>query len=123
MARIELDVDGADAIARDLESVDRLRPDFERVVERGAWNIRRAMSDDARSNGYSRHFHRSITYDVTGGLSAEIGPDKGRVQGALGVFLYFGRSDTPGVLNLEAPLNREQPRFELALIDVAEDVL
>lgn len=123
MARIRVDVDGAAGVARDLETVERLMPRFRRVVERGAWNVKQSMSDDARSNGYARHFHRSISYDMTGELSAEIGPDKHRVQGALGVFMYFGRSDTPGVLDLESPLRREIPRFELALIDVAEDVL
>jgi hypothetical protein len=60
---------------------------------------------------------------MTGEFSAEIGPDKERVQGALGNIIYFGTSKNAPQLSLEGPLNRETQRFEDAIADVAEDIL
>lgn len=121
--RIDVDVDGADEIASDLMSVDRLRPEFRKVVSKGALNIKNGLRDDAKSSGHYKHFHRSISYDMIDDLKAEIGPDKDRIQGALGNILYFGTSKNAPVLNLNGPYEREEPRFRLALINVAESVL
>lgn len=122
--RIKVDVDGAKELGADLEAVPaEAMPKFARVVGRGANNIKNQMRDEAKDNGHYKHFHRSISYDLISDLKAEIGPDKERVQGALGNILYIGTSNNAPVLDLEGPLRREAPRFELALADVAEDVL
>lgn len=122
--RVSVDVDGARELGRDLQNVPaEAMPKFRRVVERGANNIKRDMRSDA-SNGQSyRHFPYTIDYDMVGDLEAEIGPNKDRVQGALGNILYFGTSKNAPVLDINRGLRREAPRFELALADVAEDVL
>lgn len=122
--RLDVDVDGAAELGEDLERVpEEALPKFRGVVSKGALNIKRDMSRAARSSGSYKHFHRSINYDLVGDLEAEIGPDKSQIQGALGNILYYGTSKNAPVLNLTAALTRETPRFELALADVAEDVL
>lgn len=120
--RIYVDASEVRALARDLEPSDRL-PEFRKVVSRGALNIKNGLRDDAKSNGSYRHFYRSISYDMVGDLEAEIGPDKNKVQGALGNILYFGTSKNAPELNIMGPLDREEPRFVQALGDVAEDLL
>ena len=120
-------VDGSEVreLSHDLGEVpDRVIPEVKKSVSRGALNIKNDMARDARSDGSYRHFHRSISYDlVRDGLAAEIGPDKNRVQGALGNILYFGTSKNAPVLNLGGPLYREAPRFEAALRRIAGDIL
>lgn len=122
--KVTITTEGVRELAADLESVPvEKAPAFRRVVERGALNIKNEMRRDAQSSGHYRHFHRSISYDMTGEMSAEIGPDKDKIQGALGNILYFGTSNNAPVLSLEAPLEHEEPRFEKALADEAEDIL
>ena len=120
-------VDGSEVreLSHDLGEVpDRVLPEVKKSVSRGALNIKNDMARDARSDGSYRHFHRSISYDlVHDGLAAEIGPDKNRVQGALGNILYFGTSKNAPVLNLGGPLDREAPRFEAALRRIVGDIL
>ena len=113
------------ALEAELEQIPAEKlPQFKAVVVKGAVNVKTGMRADAAGGQSYRHFPRSIDFDVIdGGLGAEIGPDKGRIQGALGNLLYFGTSRTGGVLDINGPLNREAPRFEDALADVAEDIL
>jgi hypothetical protein len=94
------------------------------VVSKGALNVKNGMRIDAADGGHYKHFNRSITYDINDdGLTAEIGPDKALIQGALGNILYFGTSKNAPVIHLEGPLNKETPRLERVLGDVAEDIL
>jgi hypothetical protein len=111
-------------LADDLDQIpaDKL-PEFSKVVEKGALNIKNGMRADATGHPTFRYFPSSISYDMTGKFSAEIGPDKGRVQGALGNILYFGTSKGGQMLDINGPLNREGQRFADALADVAEDIL
>lgn len=111
-------------LADDLDQVPaEKRPEFRKVVEKGALNIKTGMRSDAAGHPTYRYFPLSISYDMTGEFSAEIGPDKGRVQGALGNLLYFGNSKSGGVLNINGPWQKELPRFADAIADVAEDIL
>lgn len=119
-----VDTSELDALADDLDEIPaEKRPEFRKVVERGALNIKNGLRDDARGHPRYRHFPTSISYDMVGELSAEIGPDKARVQGALGNILYFGTSKNGPQLNFEGPLHRETQRFEDHIADVAEDIL
>lgn len=120
----EVDFSEVERLARDLEEVpEETRPKFRQVVSKGALNVKNGMQRDAQSAGHYKHFHRSISYDLHGDFEAEIGPDKGQIQGALGSILYFGTSNNAPVLDINGPLNRESPRFEDAIADVAEDIL
>jgi hypothetical protein len=120
----EVDFSQVERLADDLEGVpEETRPKFRKVIERGAVNIKNEMRAEASGHPTFKHFPRSISYDLTGEFEAEIGPDKGRIQGALGNLLYFGRSNTAGVLDINGPLRREEPRTVDAIADVAEDIL
>lgn len=119
-----VDTHELDQLADDLEQVPaETRPKFSKCVERGALNIKNGMRADAAGHPTYPYFPTSISYDMTGELSAEIGPDKERVQGALGNLLYFGTSKSGGVLNINGPWQKEMPRLEDAIADVAEDIL
>lgn len=119
-----VDTHELDQLADDLADVPaETRPKFRAVVEKGALNVKNGLRADAAGHPTYRLFPLSITYDLVGEFAAEIGPDKGRVQGALGNILYFGTSKNAPQLNLEGPLAREIPRFEDAIADVAEDIL
>lgn len=122
---MSLDFSEVDRLAAELEvDADAIRKKVPPVVRKGALNIKDGMRADATNARHYKHFSRSITYDETnGGMGAEIGPDKALVQGALGNILYFGTSKNTPVLNLEGPLEKELPRFESALADVAEEIL
>ncbi|MBB1153996.1 hypothetical protein [Amycolatopsis dendrobii] len=121
----DVDMSQVDQLARDLEAVPaETLPKFKKVVEKGAVNIKKGLRADAVGHPTYPYFYRSISYDVTDqGLGAEIGPDKDATQGDLGNLLYFGTDKTAGVLDLNAPLKKEIPRFEDAIADVAEDIL
>lgn len=122
---MSMDFSEVDALAKQLDvDGEAIKKKVPPVVRKGALNIKDGMRQDAQNGGHYKHFNRSITYDETnGGMGAEIGPDKGLVQGALGNILYFGTSKNTPVLNLQGPLEKETPRFERALADVAEDIL
>lgn len=122
---MSVDWSQVERLADDLEfDAEAVRKKVPPVVRKGALNIKNDMRQDASGHPTYRYFPRSITYDeIKDGLGAEIGPDKSLVQGALGNLLYFGRSNTAGVLNINPPLDKEAPRFERALADVAEDIL
>lgn len=96
------------------------------VVQKGALNIKRDLQKDAQGHPHAPHFPRAITYDTAetkSELRAEIGPDKGRPQGALGNILYFGTSKNAAVLDINGPLDREEPKFIKAVEDAIEDLL
>lgn len=114
----QLAIDFGNASAKAVDEIDE-------VVEHGALKVKNHMAADARSSGYYKHFHRSISYDRVTSInqvSYEIGPDKSRrgAQGALGNILYFGTSKNGPVLDIEAPLKAEEPHLVKHLADVAE---
>jgi hypothetical protein len=114
-----------DKLADDLEAVAaKAAPAVKKVVEKGAVNIKTGMRQDATGHPKYKYFPRSISYDITdGGMGAEIGPDKDLIMGDLGNLLYFGSSNNAPVLDINAPLHKEEPRFADALADAAEDIL
>lgn len=89
--------------------------DVDAVLERGAQNIKDDLTDSARR---SRHFNRiapTISYDrraFVGGISYEIGPDRLRGGAAkLANIAYFGGAHGGGgTLDLDGPLEREEPK-------------
>lgn len=100
----------------------------EKVLERGALNVKNRMVADARAshNGHARRFASSISYDRAtriGKLGYEIGPDKERAQGALGNLLYFGSSKNAPTLDIEAGLIEEEPRLVSEMGKLLEQVI
>lgn len=116
-----LAIDLGDAASDVLDEADKINA-------RGAFNIKRTMQDEAKSSGYYRHFSRSITYDNRPSRSGrsierEIGPDKGRTQGALGNILYFGTRNNAPVLDVESGLRKEEPAYVRHMGEMAERLI
>jgi hypothetical protein len=123
-------MDGASellAVAATLEKTGLAAPAIATgIVTKGAQNIKEAMQADAQGINHAPHFPDSINYDVNqtlGGPEAEIGPDKGRTQGALGNILYFGTSKNGPVRDISVGIDAEAPKFEKALGEAAEPKL
>lgn len=96
------------------------------VVQKGALNIktdaRRRISGHRRFPAYPA----SITYDTEFtrlGAAAEIGPDKGKRQGALGNILEYGTTNNAPMPHMRPAAEAEEPRFVKALEDVAVKAL
>lgn len=124
---MDIDLSEVRALSQDLgRAPARAQQGMAGVVEKGALNVKARMVEDAQSHhGHARHFHRSISYDVTdrgGSVSADIGPDKERTQGSLGNLMYFGSKNNGPVLDVEAGLVEEEPRFIKALGDLLDGV-
>lgn len=99
---------------------ERNIPEAERgmvaAVTRGALNVKNGWRDNAiaTSGKHARAYPYSVSYDVKpipGGAQAEIGPDKGKKQGALGNLLEFGSSNNRPHNDGGRALLAEAPRF------------
>jgi len=97
------------------------------IVEVGARNVK----DDARKAisglAHAPAYPFSIGYELfnaraLGLVSADIGPDKDKPQGALGNILEYGTVNNAPFAHLGPALDREAPGFEKALADVAGEV-
>ncbi|MBB4072048.1 hypothetical protein [Canibacter oris] len=101
-------------LARDLENVPKTAGKYIRqAVEVTARKVKDTWAESAGGLKHAPLFPRSITYDLKGlqafgftVLSAEVGPDKTRPQGALGNLIEFGSINNPpqmlGLAALEA---------------------
>lgn len=126
---MNLDIDSPDLL-RLLHDLGEARagvvPAVKSVVTRGALNIK----TDAKANAPDPHdaklYRSSITYDVdeTGDeVTAEIGPDKERKQGALGNLFEFGGKRGAAKPHLIPAWEAEEPKFVAQLGIVAEELL
>lgn len=115
-------------LAKDLEDVPKNAGKFIRkAVQRSAHVVRDGWRSRAEGMAHAPAFPSSITYDLKGFqgfgatvLEAEIGPDKGRPQGALGNLIEFGsRNNAPQGLG-QAALHSAEADFERG-IDMAID--
>ncbi|MDH6709749.1 hypothetical protein P3T27_006498 [Kitasatospora sp. MAA19] len=124
-----VDVSGLEAFAAELARTGgTLERQARQVVSRGALNIKRDWSANARSSSgrYAPHYPSSIGYDLVTtplGAGAVIGPDKGATQGALGNILEFGTSRQGGHNDGGRALAAEEPRFLAAVEQLARDLL
>lgn len=133
-ARYEFDTSEVDQLAASFAAaVEEMRPELERVTERGAYNIRRdaRRSVRERSTGtYLPHYPRSITYEMVAdsdAVEAEIGPEVDKPQGGMGPGVEFGSATrtrvTPPIPHLFPALEAEEPRYARQLVRLLEGVL
>lgn len=112
-------VSGLNEVVAELDRAQsRMMPDVRAVVERGALNIKQDAARRASGLKHAPAYPQSISYDVHntfGGVTAEIGPDKGRRQGALGNILEFGTPNNAPRPHLNPALDVEEPKFVAAL--------
>lgn len=108
--------------------LNELRADLGAAITRAPVNVRKAVEvtarrikDDARSRAagigpHAKSYPRSITYDVLYAgsflVQAEIGPDKGGPQGALGNLLEFGSVHNAPRPHLAPALAANEADFE-----------
>lgn len=115
-------------LAADLLRAAETVPDrAERVVSRGALNIKRDAR--ARISGHPRHlphYPSSITYDIDragSSVTASIGPDKDLTQGPLGNLIEYGSVNNAPIPHLAPAHDAEEPRFVAAAGDLGEQLL
>lgn len=88
------------------------------VLAKGALNIKNDWRDSASGLRHAPLYPFSISYDITpdvDGITAEIGPDKDKPQGALGNLIEFGSSKNAPHLDGARALAAEEPQFYAAL--------
>lgn len=116
-----------DRLVTDLDkAVSRVPDEAEKVVARGALQIKNGARQRVGSPAHAPAYPASITYDMTtdrSGPSAEIGPDKGRRQGALGNLLEYGSINNAPQPHIRPAADEELPRFEKAMEDLAVKLL
>lgn len=124
---MEFDTSEVEKLAADLGRIPgRMVAPMIAAVTKSSTSLRDAMRADAGGIGHAPHFPSSITADVkvkVGQIEAEVGPDKGLTQGALGNILYFGTSKNGAVLDINEPLDAESPKFQKAIEDAAGKLL
>lgn len=121
----------------DFSDLRALQADLGRAGSQAAQNVRQAVEitarrvkDEARTLAgglaHAPHYPRSISYDIHIGLqqtSAEIGPDKGGPQGALGNILEYGTSKNAPIPHLGPALKANEADFMEGLSRAVGDVL
>jgi hypothetical protein len=96
------------------------------VVSKGALNIKRDTKEIWANLAHAPALPRAVGYDTTVSgtlVSAEIGPDKAKRQGALGNLLEYGSVNNAPIPALNPSLDAEEPRFASALEDLGIDLL
>lgn len=109
-----------------VEAAGRSRSEVRKVVARGALNIKRDAQNATKGLAHAPAYPRAISYDtkeLAQTISAEIGPDKEKRQGALGSLIEFGSVNNPPRPHMIPAGEREQPKFEKALDDLARTAL
>ncbi|MGP9490054.1 hypothetical protein ACT3R5_15990 [Glutamicibacter sp. AOP5-A2-7] len=118
---------GADELRKFSQDLGKIAskalPETEKVLEKGALNIKNDLIQGIPSGSSWRALRGAISYDpkpAVGSVAFEVGPDKGRRGGALGNLYYFGGSRGGGYGDLEGPLAREAPNVERELNKLAD---
>jgi len=98
----------------------------QRVVGFGCNQIKKDWR--RRWTGYAHipHLPNAITYDVDsagGVITGEVGPERGMLQGRLGVFIEFGTPTSGPIPGGLPAIDTEEPKFERAMGDMAEELL
>lgn len=123
---MDVTVTGLRELIADLEKAEHIDPAVRGVVARGALNIKKDWATRWSGIAHAPALPRAITYDTTvqrDSVSAEIGPDKDRSQGALGNIIEFGTSKNSPIPGGLPALAAEEPKFLKALADVAAKAL
>jgi len=124
-----VDTSELQALAADLGRIPgKVEPEVETVMKRGAQAIKDNLNAQAAASTHFRGMAGSVTYDRKGFLGSvgyEIGPDKGRRGGALGVGFFFGgwRNGGGGSGDIDGPLDAEGPNIERELGRILDGLL
>lgn len=126
-------MDDLRSLAHDLsEAPVKVQREALALVEHGAHNVKEAWARNAQASSgrMAPAYPSAITYDLmpigsalAGHISAEVGPDKSRRQGALGNLLEFGSVNSPPHDDGGRALRHEAPAFERALAEATLNAL
>lgn len=120
-------VKGVEQLSADLSDAAQRAPvEVLAILTRGAVNVRRDARRAARGIGHAPSYHRAINYEVKPSLwvyTIEVGPDKGRRQGALGNILEYGTSKNAPRPHLGPALVAEEPRLVAEYEKLADRLL
>lgn len=136
---VDFDFSELSKLAADLGEVpDNTGPFLQKAVEVSSQAIKKDWAESAKGMEHAPAFPASITYDmganhsllrnVFGGgganqIQADIGPDKGRRQGALGNLIEFGSRNNPPMGLGHGALQREEPGFQRGIEKAVDDAL
>ncbi|MFI6819723.1 hypothetical protein ACIBJE_02075 [Micromonospora sp. NPDC050187] len=126
---IDLTSSELNRLVADLEEVPpNAHRNIRKAVEFTARGIKDSARDFAGGIAHAPHYPAAITYDIDDqgvgvGVSAEIGPDKDRKQGALGNILEYGTVKNPPYAHLGPALDIWTPDLETGLEKAAGDAL
>lgn len=127
--RIDLDSSELNRLVAELHDVpENAHDNIRKAVQFTAHGIKGTAKEFASGIAHAPHYPAAITYDtkdrgVGDGVSAEIGPDKDRRQGALGNFLEYGDPRTPPQAHLGPALDIWTPDLTKGLEKAAADAL
>lgn len=121
------DISGLNELIHDLtEAPRKVQRGVDKVVIKGAVNIKNDWRQRAEGSRHAPLYPASITFDAEwkrGAYEAEIGPDKDLPQGALGNLLTYGSANNPPSGDDVAVLDAEAPKFEKAMENLADGLL
>jgi len=104
------------------EALTESMPQVRAVVQKGALQIKTDARRRISGHPHAPAYPSTITYDTKAGptsAEAEIGPEKGKRQGALGNVLEYGTVKNAPIPHIRPAADEELPRFERALEDLA----
>ena len=118
-----IDVSGANEVAAALANAGpKVKRDAERVLSRGALNVKKQMAQELSGSPHFRSAAAAVSYDQDG-LEAEIGPEIGRAGGSLAWIAAFGTSQTPAWWDFTKAARDEAPNLEKFILDAAVGAL
>jgi hypothetical protein len=100
------------------KATSRLDPEVMLVLAKAGLNIKTGAVRRVSGHAHLPAYPHAISYDVThgfGGPSVDVGPDKGRGQGALGNLVEFGSVNNAPIPHLAPELDIEAAKTEVAL--------
>lgn len=120
-------------LAADLGEVPkRVGPFLNSAIQKSAGDVKKDWREQASGIRYAKGFPPSIDYTVTASpglgvstIQAEIGPDKGKAQGALGNLIEYGGAVHGGLSSARdagaSALRRVEADFERGLDRALQD--
>lgn len=119
-------IDGVDAVIRGVSAKQHsVVKDVMATTIKAAINVEEAARESASGLAHAPAYPQSITHDVRAtltGVEAEIGPDKGLAQGALGNLIEYGSVNNPPHNDLGQAHDAEEPVWVRHMTEIAGDV-
>lgn len=107
-------------------AADDVLDEADRVVSKGALNIKNHARELISGRAHLPHYPHSIGYDMERGegeVSAHIGADRDKKQGTLLDVLEHGSINNAPIPHFAPAADAEEPRLERATADLGEKLL